>query len=244
MSRKRASLPPPPAAPPPPAPVAASPPPEEAGPTVLAVLRDIQAGTLHASNLAVVDRQRCVEHMSIEGYSTAEIAEVMKVAERTIIRDRKAIRAANALRTDPNFVAETIGTLVKHAEASIARLRRIARERDTPPAVKVDAERVGWEVARDLVQSLQRLGYLPTAAHEIRGELTHRVDDQLPSLDELAAELARIEGIATESVAVVPADVIDRLTRTKDSVTRLTLADTVERLAAAVSTPEQSDDPT
>lgn len=180
--------------PPPPSP-APTPPPERG---VITLIREIQSGGLAGRNLSSEDRRRCVEHLIAEGYSTVETAEILGVAERTIARDRAAIRAANAVDVDPDLAPQVVGQLFRHAEQSNARLRRLSRERDCPAAVRVDAERVNWLILSDLVRTLQRLGWLPTAAQQIRADLTHRTDDCLPvdQLEHLLEEAARVESIA------------------------------------------------
>jgi DNA-binding CsgD family transcriptional regulator len=207
------------------------------GPSVLTALRDIQSGARQPNSLSMEDRQRCVEHLTTDGYQTAEIAAILKVAERTVLRDRKAIRKANALQADEGFAAETVGNLIKQADQAIARLRRISREKDTPPAVKVDAERASWGITRDTVELLQRLGHLPTAVQEIRGELTHRLENA-PELEILHSELERLEGIVTENTATsqMPAELLARVAQTKNAVARLAIADSIHTLSRHITT--------
>ena len=85
-----------------------------------------------------------------------------------------------------------MGRLAREADLTISRLRRLAREKTTPASAKVDAEHRCYQVFSDLVQCLQRLGYLPTAAHEIRADLTHHLDDP-PEFEHMLAEVTRLE---------------------------------------------------
>lgn len=78
----------------------------------LSLIRDIQQGTLSPKNLTSEDRQRCVLHLTSEGYSKAEIAEILQVSERTISRDRESIRQSNALQRDPALPGEMAGQLL------------------------------------------------------------------------------------------------------------------------------------
>ena len=196
--------------------------------TALSIIRDLKSGRLSGSSLARDDRQRCVEHLTAEGYTTAEIAEVLGVCERTIGRDRPAIRSANALERDPRLVGEVVGRLVQQAEASVARCRRIGREKDAPPSARVDAERTAWTVSRELVETLQKLGYLPTAAQEFRGELTHRVETS-PEAGVMSAEIARLEQIVAAS-ASADQELIARLEDAKRAVTALHAEESVRAL--------------
>ncbi|MCZ6652565.1 MAG: helix-turn-helix domain-containing protein [Planctomycetota bacterium] len=62
---------------------------------VLEVIRLIKAGSLDSRQLAAAERQACVMHLSAEGLSVPEIAQVLKRSDRTIARDRKAIQIGN-----------------------------------------------------------------------------------------------------------------------------------------------------
>ena len=175
-----------------PVPTSSGNPDDDDKPTVLSIIRGLQNGTVSPKSLSIHDRRACVEHLTGEGYSIVEIAEILKASERTVARDRRAIHEANAIQRDPRLVEEIVGRLAREAELSISRMRRVAREKTTPASVKVDAEHRCFQIFSDLVQSLQRLGYLPTAAHEIRADLTHHVDEP-PGFDEMLTEIGQLE---------------------------------------------------
>ena len=80
--------------------------------SVVALIRRLQNGQTSSQCVSVDDRQRCVEHLTVEGYSLVETAEILGVTERTIARDRGAIRRANAVERDP---ASELGTRVEDA---------------------------------------------------------------------------------------------------------------------------------
>jgi len=161
-------------------------------PSPITLLRELQSGTLAPAMLTAESRRACVEHLTSDGYSTSEISEVLKVAVRTVYRDLAQAREANAIHRDPGLVDQFVGELVQQARQSISRLRRITRERDCPHPTRVEAERSAWTVAKELTETLQRLGFLPTAAQEIRADLTHRVEGP-PSFDELHAQIETLE---------------------------------------------------
>ncbi|MCH8151887.1 MAG: hypothetical protein IH830_05895 [Planctomycetes bacterium] len=203
--------------------------------SVLAVIRNIQGGGLDPNSLGVEDHRRCVEHLTAEGYSTVEIAEILKVSERTIARDRTAIRQANAIQRDPALVKEMVGQLAQQAETTISRIRRATRERGTPPAVRIEGEKACWTIARDLVQQFQALGYLPSAPQEIRGELIHRLD-QVPGCDQIQAEVERLELIVDQDESNPQRKAtLDRLGEVKSVLTRLALSDRIKQLTTDVT---------
>lgn len=175
-------------------------------PSVIDVVRDIQQGATAPASVSVQTRRACVEYLTVEGYSAQEIAALLKVSDRTVLRDRAEVRAANAVARDPALVGEMVGRLLSEADAAVSRLRRVSRDKRTPAAVKVQAEQASWQVSRDVVRSLQSLGYLPTATTRVAADLTHRVEarpqggsfDELnaPEYDALAAEIERLRAIA------------------------------------------------
>lgn len=216
------------------------------GRSVLSILSDIQKGTLDPKTLANQDRLRCVEHLTCEGYSTSDIAKVLEVSERTIARDRAAMRKANAVERDPEKTAEIVGQLIVQAETCIQHIRRVTRERDTQPNVRVEGEKACWIIHRDLVQRLQTLGYLPTAPQEIRGELIHQIE-QLPGFGQLNDEVARMEVIfKTHVLGEESLPLLQKFAEVKDQVKRGALLeelDTIRKdLPSGGETINESDD--
>jgi len=158
----------------------------------ITLVRDLQSGRISATSLSTEARLVCVEYLGNEGYSVGEIAEVLKISIRTVHRDREQIKAAHAVSFTPDMVEQQVGQLVQHADQAIQRLRRIAREKNCPPAARVEAVRGTWTVVKELTELLQSLGYMPTAAHQIRADLTHHIDEP-PSFDQMQMEVARLE---------------------------------------------------
>lgn len=186
--------------PPPPPPHQSPPPPP--GKSAIALLREIQSGKAAGSHLAAPDRQRVVEHLLMEGFGTQEIAEILKVADRTIQRDRLKIREQNAVRADPALVPVIVGQMMAQAEASASRLRRLARDKETPASARVEAEMASWAVTKGCVEKLMDLGYLPKAPHQIQGQfLSVEVGGSVDAIVELKQrrdELQRLRGIARD----------------------------------------------
>ena len=202
--------------------------------TVVRIIRMLQEGRLTGASLGTSDRRRVVEHLTAEGYSGVEIAEITGVSERTIERDRSAIRAGYALDVTPEFVGQTIGHLVRQAEVSMGRLRRLARDRAAPAAAKVDAEYAAWRVHREMIAALQRLGCLPDVA--IRAEVTHRIGEidpleAAPAYEVLEAELARLEQVQA-ATGGMPASVMEAIDRHRGAIGRLAVSARLEALKA------------
>jgi transposase-like protein len=162
------------------------------GTSVLELIRRIKSGAVNRKGLSVEDRRACVQHMSLEGMTVPEIAQVLGVGDRTIRRDRKAIQQANALDPDPNLVYEMAGRLWQEAEASRARIRQITRSGETDPSDRIEGERVSFDILDKLMARLQSLGMLPTSSQKVEAELTHHLGDQ-PSLEEIQSEAQRMQ---------------------------------------------------
>ena len=210
-------------------------------PSVISLIRAIQQGTCSPSNLEPQDRQRCVEHLTAEGYSVAEIAEILQVSERTIARDRTATRSRNALERDPRLTPEMVGTLVSQAELAQGRIRRAARDKEATPAVRIDAERACWTIWNELVARLQSLGYLPTSATQIRGELTHHLV-QIPGFAQMQAELVRIEAVVAARSTDRP-ELLERLSDLKGLVARGAASEELQDLASKLTPGAPEKDP-
>lgn len=165
---------------------------------VFDVIRDIKNGVLDAAALAADDRRLCVAQLAGEGLSVGEIAQVLRVSTRTITRDRQVIHEQNAIEPDSRLAALFAGRLAAEYEATAARIRRVTRDKETAPAVKIDGEYKCYDMLDRLVQRLQSMGFVPTAAQRIQGDLTHNLGD-LSSIADLRSEVLRLEEIEREA---------------------------------------------
>jgi DNA-binding CsgD family transcriptional regulator len=204
--------------------------------TVLGLIRALQGGELLGAALSTPDRRRVIEHLWTEGYSVPETAEVIKISERTVQRDRKSIREANAVQRTPALVSETVGALLRQAEAVVGRLRRISRERDTLPPARIDAEKACWVVTKELAETLQSLGYLPTAAQEFKGQVTHSV---IADISEMHVQVLQLEQLITD-VGVQDPVLLQQLTDAKQELARLSLAGKIGDVALSVAKEAQT----
>ncbi len=200
----------------------------------ITLLRELQSGSLSAATLSKEARLACVEHLTLEGYSVGEIAEVLQASTRTIHRNRKQIRSSHAVERDPELVETMVGQLIQHAEQSVSKLRRIARERDCPHAARVEAEKGSWTICRELVESLQRLGHLPTAATEIKADLTHR-NLEAPGFDSMQAEVMRLELVLEQSGGGDP-DVREQLVELRTRVGQFSMSEQIEEIGNKIQT--------
>ena len=200
----------------------------DGGPSVLDLIRGIRSGDVAPGGLDKDSRRACVEHLTVEGYSAVEIAEILRVTDRTVRRDREAIRAAHAVQQDPRLVEEMVGRLVQQANVSVEHVSRAVRGKDVKPTDRIEAELACWRIVKELVESLQRLGYLPAAAVQVRGDLRHSFSVELPSVADLQAEAERLEAIGRHSGA--PSDTLVRIGQMQQTLRLLVAAEQVEIL--------------
>lgn len=168
--------------------------PKEDDMSSLKILQEIKNGVTNPKSLSASERKLLIPFLMAEGQSTSEIALLLKKSDRTIERDKQAIRKDNALASDPELTNIMAGKLVDEANLSIQRIRKFQRDKDCSPAIKIDAEHRCFQITSTLTERLQSLGFLKTATTKIEADLTHHLENPL-SLDELESEVKRLQDI-------------------------------------------------
>jgi len=169
--------------------------------SAMQLLQEINSGTIDPKSLDKQSRQQCVELLIAEGYSYPQIAQILKVSEKTIGRDLREIRTRNAITPNIEFAKQFIGEVLQKAMNSHGFLLRMARAKDTSPAEKIQAEYAAWKILKETVEALQNLGYLPLKPKEITGELFHHiaVEEGGESIIEVKRMLSEIESVARDT---------------------------------------------
>ncbi len=160
----------------------------------LALLQKIKKGSVNPSSLCPADRRLLVFFLIGEGQSTAEIALLLKTSDRTIERDRKAIREENAMAKGPKLAEKIVGMLYVEAGRCIQRIRKFQRDSEASAASKMDGEHRCFQIINNLAERLQSMGYLPIAAQKFEADLTHRAASSL-TLEEIQHEAGRLKQI-------------------------------------------------
>ena len=200
--------------------------------SVLDLIRLVKDGRVNPRLLGPDDRRACVAHLCGEGLFVPEIAQFLKCSDRTVTRDRRAIQDAAALDYDPALAGRIAGQLVAEATHCVERIRRVSRDRATPPAIKVDAEHKCFDILCSLTQRLQSLGFLPTATQRHEADITHHQSD-LPDLDQIQREVQRLRDLGVE---ILPADApeLAELAELDSAARNAGLATRVARCAASL----------
>lgn len=204
----------------------------------LPLLQKIQTGVVDGKCIRAVERRQLVAFLMADGLSAAEIAQILKVSDRTIERDKQAIREQNAIARDPKLAEQMAGRLVGEADLSVQQIRKAVRDKRVSPAVKVDANDRCYRIVSDLTQRLQHLGFLPTASQKVEADLTHHLGE-LPDIDELQVELQRLR-LVSQGLSSSDPQIAQQIAQVDAELKRASVVVQVGRLSAAISA--QSDE--
>ena len=208
----------------------------DTGERTVSLLQKIQAGTVDSKCIRPAERHLIVSYLMADGYSTADMAQILKVSDRSIERDKQAIRKKNALAADPELVEQMTGRLVCEAELSIQRMRKTVRDKDTPQAVRIEAEHRCYQIVSDMITSLQRLGYLPTATPRLQADLTHNIG-QIPDFSQIQAEVQRLRQITGETQGTDP-QLTEQLNQIETELVKVKLVNQIENISNIVESRE------
>jgi hypothetical protein len=157
------------------------------------LLTKVKSGETRGKDLRPEDRQTLVSILSAEGASTPDIANLLKVSDRTIERDRQTIAKRNALTKDPALTGIMLGRLRSEVELSLAIARRLARDKDVDPAVRLDAASRCVQMYDLFISRLQTTGHVDRVAQHIQADVTHQA--AVPTAEAIAQELERLKAI-------------------------------------------------
>jgi hypothetical protein len=195
----------------------------------LSLLQKIQTGALDPKTIRLEERRQVVSYLTADGYSAPDLAQILQVSDRSIERDKRALRQANAIVADPQLVEQMVGRLISEAELCVQRIRRAVRDKGTPRSVVVDAEHRCFQIVNEMTISLQRLGYLPTAAARLQAAVTHNME-QIPELPQLDMETERLMQLTTEIQGTDPR-IVEQLSTIRTQIITVQLADRIQTIS-------------
>lgn len=167
---------------------------------IFASIQDIKDGLFDPQTLSKEQRQPYVEALMAEGLTETPIAQLLKVSTKTISRDLKEIRERNAIAPNVELAKQICGELLYYARIHHSYLMRLARNKDASINDRIQAEFSAWKLRDELASRLQSIGYIPTKAKEINGDLTLHFDpNEAPaSFEGLKKQLQEIEDIGSQ----------------------------------------------
>lgn len=173
---------------------------------ILTLLQQIKSGSTDPRGMDKDLRQQVEEVLLLEGTSPPQIAQILKVSDKTIRRDIAAIKERNALTPSLELAKKLIGNLIMKAETHRSFLMRLARSREGSIGEKAQAEYLAWKTTDEFMKLLQTMGYLPLKPKEIVGDFFHHVNDQETekSFEELKGVLNKVMSVAEEAGTVTP----------------------------------------
>ncbi len=168
---------------------------------ILNLIQNIQSGAVDPRGLNKAERQECIEVLYLEGYSVSELAQILNRNERTVKRDLDEIRRRTAISPNAELAKQFIGEMVQIARLRQGRLERLAKSKEATAIERGQMEYLSWKIAREMIEKLQSLGYLPLKPQEIIGDIFHHVDGESPikSLDEIEAIITEVQAVAEKS---------------------------------------------
>lgn len=132
------------------------------------LIQQLAAGSRRPADLSVAQRRQCVDHLTEQGLTAAEVAGFLRTSRRTVARDRAALRRRFALVPDPRLGDELLGEFDRLTQSSIARLTRLARDEQTPALVRLRAEREMTLIYRRFLESVARMKYTEDGTRRLR----------------------------------------------------------------------------
>ena len=136
--------------------------------TVTELVAAINDGQVSPESLPMAKRQQCVDRLTLDGFSNSDIAELMHISERTVRRDRAAIRRDHAVEPDRRLGDELMGEFQRLILASVQRLVRLANDPQTPAYARLWVEEAIVRNYQRLIDTAHRLHYFENGAQRLR----------------------------------------------------------------------------
>ena len=164
---------------------------------VLQIIAQIRDGTLDPKQIPQDIRLDCVEHLwYVEGQPTAAIAHVLKVSDKTIRRDKDAIRERNAKKLTPEDRLKLLNEFMSKWTASQENLQRLSRLKEGSIQEKSQAGYFATKAINEQIQILQSLGIFYARPEQSEVDVHTHEEETTPA--KLKEELARLEKIASD----------------------------------------------
>jgi hypothetical protein len=171
--------------------------------SILTIIQQIKEGSLNPQLLDKDTRRSCVDALKGESWTELNIAEFLRVSEKTVYRDLKIIRDKNSLTPNIAFVMEQVGDLVKKASALYDSLVRLSRGKEVSDDNKIGAVNSAWRILNEMTARLQTLGYMPLKT-QVSDIYHHTEGGEVKTYTQLKEELQEIERIGKETGALDP----------------------------------------
>lgn len=175
--------------------------PDQEEQSIISIIQEIKQETLNPKSLSKDVRQRCVEFLVSEGYTEAQVGQILNRSERTVSRDLSEVRARNVLTPSIDWAKQIAGELYQKAITHHRYLMRLARSSDATYSDKCQSEFLAWRVLKEAIEKFQTLGYLPLKPQHIVEDIFCHADgaDSERNIAEARSALEAIEKASKES---------------------------------------------
>ena len=197
---------------------------------VLSLIKDIKDGRCNPKTLDKELRQQCVEVFLTEGYSKAQMAQILGRSEKTIKRDMNEIYLSNYLNSDHNLLKVVIGRLMMAINIHRNHLMKLARVKGSSVSEKTQAELFAFKVLTEGISKLQSLGYLPLQPQAVIGEVSLNVsNDSEKSYQDLQADISELEKLH-EDTGDMPVEIKNEIEKLKQSIAKASIESEIKQL--------------
>ena len=209
---------------------------------ILTIINDLRKGIISANTLDRLTRQNCVEVLTGEGYSSTQIAQILKKTDRTIRRDLEDIRRKKALSPDLEYAKRFIGEIVMAARNHHNHLMRLARAPDATIAEKIQGEVAAWKVLKDLIEKMQTLGYLPLKPQEVIGHFFQQTEpDTVENINIMKEQLAELE-VQAKEMGIFDEEISKSIALLKEEVKQSEIKSRISDVKEQLKTKEEEED--
>lgn len=126
--------------------------------SVLDIIDGIRSGQIDPKSIINEERIPCVEFMMSRGCGTAYLVKYFSCSDRTIRRDKVAIRKNNAVKIDDKFTNEHVSELITTERNIRMQLLTIASSKETSVSDKIQALNSISKGQKDLTIQLKLFG--------------------------------------------------------------------------------------
>lgn len=128
--------------------------------TVNELINRVIGGSIPPESVSAERRRECLAVLIEEGYTNAQLAQVFRVADRTIRRDRVELRREQGLEPSLTLGDELLGEFREQTMTSIQRLRRLTRDEKAPAIIRFRAEEAASRVYERFLKVAIERGYV------------------------------------------------------------------------------------
>lgn len=156
------------------------------------LIQQVHAGNVDAATLTIEVRRQCVACLTTDGFSSLDIAQLLRLPERTIRRDRAANRQDEAISPSLTLGDELLGEFQRFTLASIQRLTRLCRNEEIAPYARLWAEESISRIYRRFLDAARLLHHVDNTDRRLRRQRDCDPAEQEAAVKQWQAEMTRV----------------------------------------------------